>query len=192
MISISIPPQLKDLESDIRDIKLSMVLGESPDFIPDIKRLRKGKNLILNHKHWSIIKQWKGKAVLSGSAALYAFGLLDRLPQDIDFLVKEKPDIKLYHNRYPGMEGEIELLGYYPDHKLGYNVDFFPLNNSTVIEKDGFLFHHPFEIIETKARISSLRSGTPRKQTKDIYDIIQILTKIKPDYKPPTGEVLTF
>ena len=186
MINITLPPQLKDLESDIRDIKLSMVLGDSPEFIPDLKRLRK-KNIILNHKHWSIIKQWKGKAVLTGSAALYAFGLLD-----IDFLVKEKPDVKLYHNRYPGMEGEIELLGYYPNYKLGYNVDFFPLNNSIVIEKDGFLFHHPFEIIETKARISSLRSGTPRKQTKDIYDIIQILTKIKTDYKPPTGQFLTF
>ena len=49
------------------------------------------------------------------------------------------------------MEGEIELLGYYPDRKRGYNVDFFPLKNSTVIEKEGFLFHHPFEIIETKA-----------------------------------------
>jgi hypothetical protein len=187
MIS-SLPPQLKDLESDIRDIKLSMVLGESPEFTPDIKRLRK-KNIIQNHKHWSIIKQWKGKAVLTGSAALYAFGLLDRLPNDIDFLVKDKPDIKLYNNRYPGMEGEMDLLGYYPDYKLGYNVDFFPLNSNTVIEKDGFLFHHPFEIIEAKARISNFRGGTPRSKSKDIYDIVDILKKIKPDFIPPSRSI---
>ena len=185
MISISLPPQLKDLESDIRDIKLSMVLGESPEFTPDIKRLRK-KNIIQNHKHWSIIKQWKGKAVLTGSAALYGFGLLDRLPNDIDFLVKDKPDIKLYNNRYPGMEGEMDLLGYYPDYKLGYNVDFFPLNSNTVIEKDGFLFHHPFEIIEAAFLTPRVMSHLV---SKDIYDIVEILKKIKPDFIPPSRSI---
>ena len=86
------------------------------------------------------------------------------------------------------MEGEMDLLGYYPDYKLGYNVDFFPLNSNTVIEKDGFLFHHPFEIIEAKARISNFR-GTPRSKSKDIYDIVEILKKIKPDFIPPSRSI---
>ena len=56
----------------------------------------------LNQKYWSILEQWKDKSIITGSAALYAFGLCERPPQDIDLIVDKNnfnPGIKLSHNR---------------------------------------------------------------------------------------------
>ena len=107
------------LKSDIRDLKLSIILGEnSTEFIPNLNKLRKGNNRFFDQPYWKVIKEWKGKSVITGSSALYAFGLLDRMPQDIDLLVDKNnfnPNIKLSQNRYPGMDGKMDVLGYYVD-----------------------------------------------------------------------------
>lgn len=69
------------LKSDIRDLKLSIILGEnSTEFIPNLNKLRKGNNRFFDQPYWKVIKEWKGKSVITGSSALYAFGLLDRMP----------------------------------------------------------------------------------------------------------------
>jgi len=176
------------LKTDIRDLKLSIILGENNNenvlnFSPNLKKLRKGKNIFFNQSYWKIIKEWKGKSVITGSAALYAFGLLDRLPKDIDLLVNKNnfhPNRDLSYNRYPGMDGKMDVLGYYCDRKVGMNVDFFHSEGHQVIEVDGFLFHHPFEIIEKKIEISPNRD---RGSSKDIHDLIHILKILQPGYE---------
>jgi hypothetical protein len=176
------------LKSDIRDLKLSTILGENGnenalDFSPDLKKLRKGNNRFFDQPYWKVIKEWKGKSVITGSAALYAFGLLDRMPQDIDLLVDKNnfnPNIKLSKNRYSGMDSKMNILGYYIDKKSNMNVDFFHSESHEVIEVDGFLFHHPFEIMFKKIEISLNRE---KNNSKDIRDLIHILRILKPGYE---------
>ena len=61
-----------------------------------------------------------------------------------------------------------------------YNVDFFHDDNASFIEMDGFLFHHPFEIMEKKIEIYPHRE---RNNYKDIHDLIYIFQKLQPGYK---------
>jgi hypothetical protein len=172
------------LKSDIRDLKLSIILGENnTNFVPNLNKLRKGNNRFFDQPYWKVIKEWKGKSVITGSSALYAFGLLDRMPQDIDLLVDKNnfnPNIKLAHNRYPGMDGKMDVLGYYADKKANMNVDFFHSDSHEVIEVDGFLFHHPFEIMAKKVEISPNRE---RNNNKDIHDLIHIFKILQPGYE---------
>jgi hypothetical protein len=169
---------IDQLKSDLRDVKLKLLLESNIQFEPNIKRLRKGNNFLLSQPYWTVIQKWKGEAVLSGSAALYAFGLIDRLPKDIDFLITESPKNQiLSSNRYVGMEAEMDLMGYYV-HKQ-YNVDFFELKNQHFIEKDGYKFHHPLEIIECKMSIMDKRWN----DSKDFFDIIEVFKKLDPTYK---------
>ena len=171
---------LSRLKSDIRDLKLNIILEDDKEFVPNLDKLRKGNNTFFNQKYWKIIEEWKGKSVITGSAALYAFGLCERLPQDIDLLVDKDKFVtkkKLSHNRYPGMDGKLDVLGYYTDR--GYNIDFFNSKNPNVIEVDGFLFHHPFEIMEKKLEISSVRE---KGNNKDVHDLIYIFKKLQPGY----------
>ena len=174
---------ISKLKSDIRDLKLSIILETNINFVPNLHKLRKGNNRLFNQKYWSILKEWKGKSIITGSAALYAFGLCERLPQDIDLIVDKNnfnPGRKLSNNRYPGMDGKMDVIGYYADRKRGYNVDFFHDDNANFIEIDGFLFHDPFEIMEKKLEIYPYRE---RNNSKDIHDLIYIFKKIYPDYK---------
>lgn len=167
------------LKSDIRDIKISNILEGNESIQPNLKRLRKGNNRFFNKDYWKIIKEYKGK-IITGSCALYAYGLLDRMPKDVDLIVDKNnfnPKKKLSNNRYPGMDGKLDVIGYY--HDKGYNIDFFHGTDERYIEVDGFLFHDPFEIIDKKLEISPDRE---RDNFKDIHDIIYILRKFNPDY----------
>jgi hypothetical protein len=190
------------LQSDFRDIKIEFITGNLSLPTPNINRLRKGGNLFFNQKYWSIIKEWKSKSTITGSACLYAFGLIDRLPEDIDLLVDKDitKDIKLvpianYHNLYPGMEGKLDLLGYYPDR--GYNVDLFHSTDHSIISVDGYNFHHPFEVIEKKIQISKFSAyfcydnhvGERVKVhfgasgDRNSRDVLTVFKKLNPEYK---------
>jgi len=170
-------------EGDIRHLKLQMILGETPNLEPDIKRIKRGDNWILNKPYWKWIEKWKGESVITGSLSLHAFGLLERTPTDLDFLVRKVPDgITLYQNIYIGMEAEVDLLGYFPDRSANMNIDFFQLKESDqIIEKDGYLFHHPYQIMECKMRISEKRWN----DSKDFWDIHSCLKKLIPNYQDP-------
>lgn len=165
-----------ELKAEVRDIKLSMILDNYKEFEIDLKKLRKGNNRFFNKGYWSILKEWKGKAIITGSLALYAFGLIDRLPADIDLIVDKNsfipPKTLSSHNEY-GPEPKLNILGYYT--QKWYNVDFFHLDERNFIEKDGFLFHNPFDIMEKKIELIGSRYGNH----KDYRDIIFILNKIK-------------
>lgn len=170
------------LKSDIRDLKIHLLLEQDFTLAPDLNKLRKGNNRLFNQDYWPILKEWKGKSIITGSAALYAFNLSQRLPKDIDLIVDKNnfdPGRELSKNRYPGMDGKL-IIGYYADYKRGYNVDFFHGENVNFIELDGFKFHHPFEILLKKLEISPLRD---RNNSKDIHDVIYVLKKFQPDYK---------
>ena len=159
----------------------------SDTFTPQInlRRLRKGNNLLFNQKYWPILEHWKGKATITGSAALYAFGLIDRLPNDIDFVVDSstfEPGQKLYTHvgRYSGMSNKIDMLGWFVE--LGYNVDFFHNTNHSKIICDGHIFHHPFEIIQKKIEIHESNPPGSRYTRTDYEDVSYCFKKIKPDY----------
>lgn len=154
--------------AQIRDIKLRVSLGEISLYMePDLKRLRKGKNFIFSQPIWKGVTKYKN-FVISGSTSLYAFGLIDRIPQDLDLLHTSEDTLpKLYGNRYPGMEHEIEMTGY-TDVERKFNVDFFPIKNTDkIIEFGGFKFHHPFDILIKKSEIGAQRW----RSNKDFDDI---------------------
>lgn len=168
---------ISQLKSDLRDIKLYQILDNSKPFCPDIKRIKMGGNLIFNRKYWSIIKEWKGNSIITGSMALKCYGLLDREVNDIDLIIdksKMPKNIKV-SDRYDFPSWK-SVIGSYS--KKGYYVDLFELNGQSVIERNGLLFHHPLEIIEKKLEISPSRNDN-----KDIIDIITVFGKINPDYK---------
>jgi hypothetical protein len=62
------------------------------------------------------------------------------------------------------------------------NVDFFHSDSHEVIEVDGFLFHHPFEIMAKKVEISPNRERE-RNKSKDINDLIHIFKILQPGYE---------
>jgi hypothetical protein len=164
---------IEKLKSDIRDVKINIILGNIILMKPNIKRLRKGNNRFFNQKYWKILKEYKGQ-IITGSCSLYAYGLLDRMPSDIDLIVDKSsftPSKKLLTDeRY----SEFDTIGYFRDH--GYYIDVFDNNNAKYIEIDGFLLHDPFEIIDKKLEMG-------REDSKDIHDIIYILKKFNPNYK---------
>jgi hypothetical protein len=73
------------------------------------------------------------------------------------------------------MDGKIDVLGYFPDHDSNMNVDFFKWNkHHHILEKEGYLFQHPFQILETKLQLASTRPSM-----KDFQDIEKSLQKIR-------------
>lgn len=183
---------INELKSDLRNLKLNQLFNDTT-FTPDIKKVKKGKNLIFNTKYWSILNKYKGESVITGSLALYAFGLIDRIPKDVDLLVSELPaSIDICRNKYIGMEREIDMLGFTTINKT--NVDFFKWkDDDNFIRKDEFLFHNPIQIIECKfkilEKINNLYGQKYKRllesRNKDIEDIIYCFTKLIPDYKIP-------
>lgn len=161
--------------AQLRDIKLKVSLGEIDlEMKPDLKRLRKGKNFIFPQPIWKGVTKYKN-FVISGSTSLYAFGLIDRTPQDLDLLhTKEDQLPKLYGNRYPGMEHELEMTGY-TTYKDKFNVDFFEVKpTDKVIEFEGFKFHHPYDILIKKSEIGQHRW----RSNKDFEDIKFVMDRI--------------
>lgn len=174
------------MKNKIRDLKLGLINGDiNYQFKCDLKRLRKGNNKIFNKFYWRIIKKHKD-CVITGSASLYAFGLIDREPHDLDFLIDVEKNKDFISKLKPidGYNGEEEIncIGRYTNHaKLlnglydgyGYcDVDFFELNDSkNIIEIDGYKFHHPLDIISTKSTLVSYRH-------KDITDINMCIERI--------------
>jgi len=158
------------LLSQLRDLKLQMVLnGKVLEIKPDLKRLRKGNNWIFSQPIWEGIKEYRS-FIISGSTSLYAFGLIDRLPEDLDLLFTEDKRMDLpylYGSRYPGMEHEIEMTGYCT-FKNKFNVDFFELKpEDKVVEFEGLLFHHPYDVLVKKSEIGHNRW----RSSKDFEDI---------------------
>lgn len=158
------------LLAQLRDLKIRLSLGDGEfNLHPNLSRLRKGNNWFFPQQIWFGVKDYKD-FIISGSTSLYAFGLIDRLPLDLDLLFEEpirKNLPHLYGSRYPGMEHEIEMTGY-TTYKNKFNVDFFEAKpTDKVIEFKGFKFHHPYDILIKKSEIGHQRW----RSNKDFEDI---------------------
>lgn len=158
------------LLSQLRDFKLRVALEDTNfNLIPNLKRLRKGNNLLFSQPIWRGIIEYRN-FVISGSSCLYAFGLIDRLPCDLDLLHTKEERMflpKLFGNRYPGMEHEVEMTGY-TIYKNNFNVDFFEIKpTDEIIEFSGLKFHHPYNILIKKSEIAPNRW----RSNKDFEDI---------------------
>jgi hypothetical protein len=157
-----------EVESMVRDMNLSLILGDNK-LTPNLKTLRKGKNLIFNKKYWSIIEKYKDDCIITGSASLIVYGLLSREPRDIDLIPFDRDKIgKLLNNRYANDDDTDDMYGHL--RIKGYYVDFFPYTNDIMYnEINGFKIQHPFQVLLKKASLN--RHGIRAKDFMDIREI---------------------
>lgn len=158
---ISNPPLIKP---EWRNTKLKVMLSEI-NFEPNLNLIR--NKSIFKQTSWDIIEKYKGKSIITGSTALKAFGLLERETSDLDLIAIDESIIK-----YKGEPGynygrqrtpTFNIIGYdnvkLKTLKIFTNktlrIDFFENKKQTIIEKDGFLFHSPLEIMEQKIELCS-------------------------------------
>ncbi len=180
------------LITEWRDLKLKLMLDTSdPQLIPNINRIKYNTDGIFRkkEKYWNTIEKYKASMIITGSLSLKAFGFIDREPGDIDFIIKDKSileNLKLRkYDKYSGMSADIDVLGYYTVYTQNifgkvngkWDVDFFESNTTNFIEKDGFLFHHPYEIMEKKVRLIQNRdTSSMTKDIRDFYNFRKIIS----------------
>ena len=188
------------LIAEWRNLKLKLAL-QNIDFEPNIELIKK-KTLFSNMSYWNTLKEYKGKSIITGSLALKAFGFIDRPVGDIDLIV-DNLDIVKYpgnrHDRYNDVSDLKNLIGYnkiitkklwFFDHEIWY-VDFFEKTNQSFIEKDGFLFQNPIEIMNKKIemfinRINS-NNGNFYDRQKDLEDFLTFNNIINSKYHEKEG-----
>jgi len=182
MRTVSVSDIVNGGNSIIRDIKLSILSGDlNLNIVPNIGRLKRGNNFIFNKRHWKLIRKHKHNCIITGSAALLAFGLIDRMPKDVDLILMsdESNESKilvrtLQRGKYVG--DPVDLLGSHYD--SGYAVDFFEYKDSIrYIEHDGYKFEHPLDILNKKMLIMKNNLGG-NSRTKDYFDVHKILQRL--------------
>lgn len=184
MRTVSVSDIINGGNSIIRDLKLSIISGDiNLNILPNIGRLKRGNNHIFNKGYWKLVKKHKHNCIITGSAALLAFGLIDRMPNDIDLILipdetKETKGLILTLQRGKYVGDPIDLIGFHRD--SGYTVDFFEYKDSIrYIEKDGYKFEHPIDILNKKMLIMKNNfTNLSNTRAKDYFDIHKILQKI--------------
>lgn len=153
-----------DSKSIIRILKIAMISNKYVLPTPNIGNLKYKEVGYLN-----IIERYKDECIITGSASLLVFGLIDRTINDID-LIKPKdmvtPRLKInaYRNEFID-----NYLGFYKDGS--YIIDFFLMNkNFDYISFDGYKFHNPVEILIKKAEMARAKN--------DIRDIEFCMIKL--------------
>ncbi len=170
MINNITPCQLS-MKKELMDIKLSLILSDF-EFIPNLKAI-KNRNIFTNYKHWSVIQKYKGNSIITGSVALKAFGLMQhRETKDLDLIVIDDSFKNYYKDKNPRYFGtdNKEIKGYFFENSI--TIDLFENNSVTVIEKDGYLFQNPIEIIENKIAVYTHRY----KDNIDIKKFFKIMS----------------
>lgn len=159
-----------NLKSEFRDYKLKVIKDEIK-FEVDNSRF-------ISNKTIKFIKKQLPGDIISGSLALSLFGLLDREPNDVDILIKDKERYDFYYSNYDYGSNKItNRLGYRRlKHKSSffsrkeYLVDFFIDFGSTFIEYDGVKIQNPIEVINFK--MSLIDSGDNNfKHRRDLIKI---------------------
>lgn len=164
----------KESKKIYRILKLALVDEES--LVPEIQKIKK-KNIFMYTKYWSIIKETKSSAIITGSLALKCFGFIDRSIESVDLIVDpEKFDslpLKFTKNRLDGRYSNTlnKNIGRFSIDKIP--VDIYLSNKETIIEHDGFRFQNPYEILKTKMDLF-MDDGS----TKHFLDIRHYLTKV--------------
>ena len=155
-------PQL--IKPEWRNTKLKLMLSEI-NFEPNLNLIR--NKSMFKQTSWDIIERYKGKSIITGSTALKAFGLLERETSDLDLIAIDESIIKFkgepssnygrHHTPTFSIIGydnvKLKTLKIFTNKTL--RIDFFENKKQTIIEKDGFLFHSPLEIMEQKIELCS-------------------------------------
>lgn len=164
---------IKEADQIKRDLKISIIDNTFNLPEPNLKRLRKGNNLLFNKSYWKIFNKFKDN-IITGSASLKIFGLISREIEDVDLILFNEDESfikKLSIDRYPGMDDPENMWGYTTMRSGSelYYVDFFKNQNTNYIEVDGFKIQNPIEVICKKL-------NQPR--TKDVLDVGNSLDKL--------------
>lgn len=158
------------MEDIIRDLKIDLILKDN------IKISHNRLKYISDNTKWFTSKCYEAlksnpNLILSGSYALYVYGILNRKPNDYDVIINEV-DVKLY-NLIPN-------YSYFPDEKdvnsigkteqNGISLDMF-LNEDNVdyVVYDGIKIATPEYILSKKASMNRT------KDHKDFAEIKEIL-----------------
>ncbi len=158
-------------ESKIIDRKLKLLLLEGCDIKPNLKKI-KWSSLLLKTKWWPILEKNKESCIITGSVALFAFGIITRKPESLDL-------IKFGRCNIPG---EIIDMQYSTDNinnnliqttkQKNLVIHLFHSTNEEKINHEGFIFQNPYQILRVKLDIY-LKDGP----LKHYYDIEEWLNK---------------
>lgn len=181
----------EELKSRLRDVKIEVLNGFNFEFSEKSIKKFKGTLKFINNKF--------PNDIISGSLALNLLGLLERDPNDIDILIKDKDRFPSYLKSGYGDDDDISpnRLGFRDiSYKDGFFsrtknvvVDIFEDINSSFIEMDynsiKLKIQNPLEIISTKISIynnlskngNSFMTGT--KHGEDLYYIFNNIKEQK-------------
>ena len=162
-----------DREREVRDYIIEMLDYENEMFEPkDISNW-----YVESNKFSNIFDRFKNNAALSGSISLYIFGLLNRKPNDVDYVVDEYTDFFKWY-RYDYIEST-----QYPEEvskiiaKIKINeirVDIFKIDEVRYRVVNGLRVHEPLDVLKYKLKV--YKSGF---RDKDRDDFIEIFNKMK-------------
>lgn len=173
---------VNDIRTEWRNLKLKLMLNDDIKFEPNIDLIKK-KSYFRDKSYWQILKKYRGNTIITGSLSLKAFGLMEREVSDIDLIALDSSIVKTvgkHHDRY---DTDVkELIGYDKvytkyfgiwNHERWY-VDFFEHTNQTFVEKDGYLFQSPIEVMDKKIDMVANRiyNGHASDRTKDLEDFL--------------------
>ena len=176
------------IKTEWRDLKLGLMLDDFK-LKPDINKIKYKKNTLFRKEeqdYWVKVEENKD-CIITGSMCLKAFGLIDRETNDVDLIVRDKTLVSdltlLKQSHYDNITG-IEHIGYFVYSITNFfgvktgecNIEFFENKTATVIEHEGFKFHHPFEVMDKKLQIMLNRDTSGK--TKDIKDFYSFKSKL--------------
>lgn len=134
-----------------RDFKLRILRDElCPQ--PNIKKIKR-KSLLSNTPYWNTIQMCKGKSIITGSVALYSFGLLSRTPLNLDIIMLEDFQIE---GKEVDMQYSVDNINHNLIKTLRQNkliIHLFSPQKESTITHEGLIFHNPYQILLTKMKI---------------------------------------
>ncbi len=161
----------------MRNVRTKLALGEYEISVDPVRYDKFKKS-----KEYKIYKKVHSGKVITGSMALYLFGLLDRRVGDLDVLDSSVSEFDFSHKDsynfnvdIGGYMGSIEYSPrWYQSFKLFY-VDIFEENENNIdkIVYEDIVLDNPLSIMENKYKF-----GTQIKHRDDLMTIVYKLDKI--------------
>jgi len=138
-----------ELKTMLRLIKIEYLIAKNIDIIP--KR-------IINCKIYNALIQLPCDVIVSGSYALYIFGLIDRAPTDLDIVVSSDSLLSMKgnylfttHSKYNQGINESCLVG------GKYLVDVFVEDTPKYTTYMGINIQDPMDILDHKSRLARIK-----------------------------------
>lgn len=158
------------MEDIIRNLKINDIFNKELNISENrLKYINDDKSYKLSDVYSALKKN--SDFILTGSYALYIYGLLDRKPQDFDVIISEENSkkYKLINNySYFTTVKDAASIGYTIFDDVKFEL-FLSDDNTTYIEYDGIKIASPEYIIEKKVKMD---------RKKDNIDFIDIRSKL--------------